>query len=189
MAHQGETWASGSSRGARETASVALGSNVGDREAHLRAAVEALSRLTATRWRDASRVYETQAVGGPQGQGPYLNAVVRLDTQLSAPALLGELLAIERGRGRARTPGVSFAPRTLDLDLLLYGQAQIEMPDLTVPHPRLASRRFVLVPLCDLAADELHPGCGESFARLLARLEPGEDVRPVGPPLGPKNTL
>lgn len=126
-------------------AAIALGSNLGDRIEHLDAAneaIESLGRVVAT-----SPVYETEPIGGPD-QGPYLNAVTVIDTELSARRLLGELLDIERSRDRERTE--QWAPRTLDLDLLLYGDESVDEPGLTVPHPRMVERRFVLDPLLDV---------------------------------------
>jgi len=169
---------------AQYVATVALGSNLGDREAHLHAAAQSLAELPRTRWLTASPVYETEPVGGPERQGRYLNAVVRLRTKLAPLELLGHLLAIERARGRVRG-AERWEPRTLDLDLLLYGTLSIEEPDLRVPHPRLAERNFVLVPLCDLAAGERHPLLGESFAALSQRLPDASSVRPTGVRLEP----
>ena len=129
-------------------AAIGLGSNLGDRMEHLDAAneaLEALGRIVAT-----SPVYETAPVGGPE-QGPYLNAVTVIDTELSPQQLLGRLLDIERTRGRERAE--RWAPRTLDLDILLYGDASIDEPGLRIPHPRLAERRFVLDPLLDTWPD------------------------------------
>jgi 2-amino-4-hydroxy-6-hydroxymethyldihydropteridine diphosphokinase len=132
---------------------ISLGSNMGERIEHLCAAVASLSALgeiVAT-----SSVYETQPVGGPE-QGPYLNAVAILDTGLDAHALLDALLAIERGEGRRRT--IRWGPRTLDLDLILYGDATIADESLVVPHPRFLERRFVLEPLVEVWPDAATPG-------------------------------
>ena len=125
---------------------LALGSNLGDRMAHLEGAVEALSHLGTIE--AGSPVYETAPVGGPD-QGPYLNAVVNLATDLSPTRLLEELLEIESGFGRVRDE--RWGPRTLDLDILTYGDDMIDEPGLTVPHPGIRSRRFVLMPLADVA--------------------------------------
>src|SRR5262245_38908880 len=114
---------------------IALGSNLGDRERHLCAALAALRELRGVREVVASRVYETDPVG-PGEQRPYLNAVVRVSTALSPRELLDRLLAIERTRGRERSAERN-APRTLDLDLLLYGEREIDEPGLVVPHPRM----------------------------------------------------
>ena len=112
---------------------VALGSNLGDRRSHLEAALEALRRTPGIRILAASALYETEPVGPPQGR--YLNAAVRLRTRLTPRQLLTRLLAMEDAAGRRRGPERN-APRTLDLDLLLYGDRRIDEPDLVVPHPR-----------------------------------------------------
>jgi 2-amino-4-hydroxy-6-hydroxymethyldihydropteridine diphosphokinase len=156
---------------------IALGSNVGDRRAHLQFALEQLSTvLTGLR---ISPIYETAAVGvGPQPQ--FLNAVVIGETALSAPALLDRLLAFEQDAGRVRPfPG---APRTLDLDLVLYGDAIVNEPGLVVPHPRFRGRRFVLQPLADLAPDMLDPVTGRSVRELLAALRGPRGPRPQSVP-------
>ncbi len=135
---------------------IALGSNVGDRRAHLAHAFEAIGRIPGVRLVGRSSVRETEPVG-PPGQGPYLNAVAHVETTRSARALLESLLAIERERGRDRAQEVRFGPRTLDLDLLAWGDAvpggtaAIDAPGLTVPHPRMHARAFVLEPLAELA--------------------------------------
>jgi 2-amino-4-hydroxy-6-hydroxymethyldihydropteridine diphosphokinase len=134
---------------------VALGSNLGDRAAHLEHALAALAALPATRVVATSSVRETDPVG-PPGQGPYLNAVAELRTALAPRALLAALLAVERERGRDRSREVRFGPRTLDLDLLCWGTAvpggdRLDAPGLTVPHPRMHERAFVLEPLAELA--------------------------------------
>lgn len=125
---------------------VALGSNLGDRTAHLRRAVDQLPDVA-----DVSTVYETAPVGGPDGQGPYLNAVVALLTTLSGSALLDEARRIEALAGRVRT--VANGPRTLDVDILFIEGEQIDTAELTVPHPRMWQRRFVVAPLADVAPD------------------------------------
>jgi 2-amino-4-hydroxy-6-hydroxymethyldihydropteridine diphosphokinase len=142
---------------------VALGSNLGDRDGHLRAAIAALeSSLNHLR---VSSFHDTAPVGvGPQPV--FLNAAVIGETSLSARALLDTLLAIERALGRERPfPG---APRTLDLDLILYDEAIIdEAPSLIVPHPRFRERRFVLEPLAEIAPDWRDPVTGKTVEELL----------------------
>jgi 2-amino-4-hydroxy-6-hydroxymethyldihydropteridine diphosphokinase len=125
---------------------LGLGSNLGDRWAYLRAAVGSLPDVVAV-----SPVYETAPVGGPAGQGPYLNLVVELDTDLGPRELLGVARRLEDAAGRVR--GERWGPRTLDVDILLVGDLAVEEPDLVVPHPRMWERRFVLAPLADLAPD------------------------------------
>ena len=145
---------------------IALGSNLGDRVAHLDFAV---SRLQAILSRVlVSRYHDTVPVGVTGPQPVYLNAAVVGDTALSADALLKKLLAIEAERGRAR-PHVH-APRTLDLDLILYGESVIDRPSLTVPHPRFRERRFVLEPLAEIAPQLRDPVSGDSIAELLQRV-------------------
>jgi len=126
---------------------LALGSNLGDREAHLRAAVAGIPDVVAV-----SRVYETGAVGGEDGDPPYLNAVVELDTDLTPHELLEVCRRLEADAKRVRTR--RWGPRTLDVDVLLVGDQVVDdPPDLLVPHPRMWERSFVLVPLHDLAPD------------------------------------
>jgi len=138
------------------TAYVGLGANLGDASAALDAAEAALAALPGTRLAARSPRYRTAPV---DATGPdYLNAVAALDTELSAEALLGALHEIELRHGRERP--YRNAPRTLDLDLLLHGEARIDSPHLVVPHPRLHERAFVLVPLADLAPDLVVPGQG-----------------------------
>jgi 2-amino-4-hydroxy-6-hydroxymethyldihydropteridine diphosphokinase len=147
---------------------IALGSNLGDRAHALGSAVEHLSMVPGVRLITRSRWIETTAEGGPPGQGPYLNGVVLIDTALPAQALLGALLAIERAHGRVRD--VPNAPRTLDLDLLTYGDERIDEPGLHVPHPRLTRRLFVLEPLAEVAPELVIAGTGSSVSVHLERL-------------------
>jgi 2-amino-4-hydroxy-6-hydroxymethyldihydropteridine diphosphokinase len=135
---------------------IGLGANLGDARGALDAAFVALSALPATTLRAASSIYRSAPI---ESSGPdYLNAVIALDTQLAPRALLAELQRIERAHGRERP--YRNAPRTLDLDLLLYGQRRIETPTLTVPHPRMHERAFVLLPLAELAPAIAIPGRG-----------------------------
>lgn len=127
---------------------IALGTNLGDRNARLTAAMRSMADIGVVT--AGSPIYETEPIGGPT-QGPYLNAVVRLDTELSASALLKGLLEIERAAGRVRDK--RWGPRTLDLDILVYGSEMISEPGLTVPHIEIRNRRFVLMPLADVAPD------------------------------------
>ncbi len=129
---------------------VGLGSNLGDRLAYLRGAVEGFEDIDAV-----SDVYETKPVGGPE-QGPYLNMVVRLRTGASARELLAQCRARELEAGRVRV--VPWGPRTLDADLLWIDGERVDAPDLVVPHPRMYERDFVLVPLADVGADLLPDG-------------------------------
>ena len=146
------------------TTYVGLGSNLGDREGNLRGAVELLRELGPVR---VSRIRETDPVGVTD-QPRFLNAVVQLETELSARELLDRLLEIERRLGRNRSAETRWGPRIIDLDLLLYGDETIDEPGLTVPHPRLAERGFVLEPLHELAPDLLLPD-GRAVQELLIR--------------------
>ncbi|HEX5267563.1 MAG TPA: 2-amino-4-hydroxy-6-hydroxymethyldihydropteridine diphosphokinase [Acidimicrobiales bacterium] len=130
---------------------LGLGSNLGDRWSHLRGALAALRE--ADRVVAVSTVYETGPVGGREDQGPYLNAVVELDTRRSPRELLELARSLEQAAGRVRPPGERWGPRTLDVDVLLVGNLEVDEPDLVVPHPRMWERRFVLTPLSDLAPD------------------------------------
>ena len=129
---------------------VALGSNLGDRMAHLQNAVDGFDDVDAV-----SDVYETKPVGGPE-QGPYLNMVVRLWTAASPRELLGQCRNRELAAGRMRV--VRWGPRTLDADILWIDGEQVDEPDLAIPHPRMYERDFVLVPLADVGADILPDG-------------------------------
>lgn len=143
---------------------LGLGSNLGDRAAQLRHAVERMPGVVAV-----SPLYETDPVGGPE-QGPYLNAVVELDTDLSPRELLELCRRLEADAARVR--GERWGPRTLDVDVLLVGDLVVDEPDLQVPHPRMYERRFVLAPLADLAPELVPP----------ERLEAAEgDVRSYRP--------
>jgi len=157
-------------------AHVGLGSNLGDRMAILDTAVRVLDADELTHVMAVSRVYETAPVGGPE-QGPYLNAVAVLETDRSPHELLKLLQATEDVLGRAREE--RWGPRTADLDLLLYDGPPVDMPELTVPHPRARERAFVLVPLCDADPFATFPD-GELAVAALARLGPVSGVVPVG---------
>jgi len=129
---------------------LGIGSNLGDRLAHLRLAVDSLVREPGIHVVAVSPVYETAPVGGPE-QDDYLNAVVALDTALDARALLEIAQRIEASAHRVRRE--RWGPRTLDVDVLLVGDDRVDEPDLQVPHPRLTARAFVLVPLADVAPE------------------------------------
>jgi len=158
------------------TAFIALGANLGDRRATFRDAIESLDAADGVRVVALSRLYETVPVGGPDGQGTYLNAAAALETSLPAEALLDLMQAIEARHQRTRT--VHWGPRTLDLDLLFFGSAIIATPRLAVPHPQMHLRRFVLAPLADIAAEAVDPRTGAMVADLLAAL-PADDIDDV----------
>lgn len=144
---------------------LALGSNLGERREYLKAAVNRIPDVVAV-----SQVYETDPVGGPPGQGAYLNCVVELRTTRSPRELLGIAQAAESAAERVRVE--RWGPRTLDVDVLLVGDEVVAEPDLTVPHPRMWERGFVLVPLADLAPELV-------VGHLTSDI--GRGVRPVGP--------
>ena len=157
---------------------IGLGSNLGDREAHLHAALAALRRAPGIAVRNVSRFIETAPQGGPP-QRRFLNAAAELHVTMSARELLARLLDIESGRGRTRLE--RWGPRTLDLDLLLYDDETISEPDLQVPHPRMHERLFVLRPLAEIAPGALHPVMGASVGDLLdALLRSIPPARPGG---------
>jgi len=154
----------------RVRAYIGLGSNLGDRDANLRLALGLLAELPAVRVEAISRVYESAAVG-PGDQGPYLNAAIELSCEQTPQALLDALLEIELRAGRDRGEDVErWAARTLDLDLLFYADVCVDQPGLSVPHPRLHERSFVLEPLCDLAPELVHPRKGIAISELARKL-------------------
>jgi 2-amino-4-hydroxy-6-hydroxymethyldihydropteridine diphosphokinase len=160
---------------------IGLGSNLGDRRSALDAAVAALGATPGIKSRAVSSYHETRPIGGPSGQGAYLNAAALVETDLDPGNLLGVLHGIEREMGRVRA--ARWGERTLDLDLLLYGDRVIRTcatsnraivghtPQLWVPHPRFAVRRFVLAPAVEIAPDLVDPITGRSIAQLLANLD------------------
>jgi 2-amino-4-hydroxy-6-hydroxymethyldihydropteridine diphosphokinase len=150
------------------TAYVGLGSNLGDRAGNIRAAVEQLRRAAGVAVSAVSSLLENDAVGGPAGSPPFLNAAAELRTTLSPLALLHQLHAIEAALGRVRAE--RWGPRTIDLDLLLYGDHCVDDPELIVPHPLMHERRFVLQPLAEIAPAAVHPRRGVSVDELLRQL-------------------
>jgi 2-amino-4-hydroxy-6-hydroxymethyldihydropteridine diphosphokinase len=144
---------------------LGLGSNLGDRRQYLRSAIERLPDVVAV-----SQLYETDPVGGPPGQGAYLNCVVELRTTRTPRELLAAAQAAEAAARRVRVE--RWGPRTLDVDVLLVGEEVVDEPDLTVPHPRMWERGFVLVPLADLAPELV-------VGHLTSDI--GRGVRPAGP--------
>lgn len=145
---------------------IGLGSNLGDREGRLRAAVEALGRTAGISVAAESAVYVSAPVGASEPQPDYFNAVVAIDTTLAPRALLDALQRIEHDAGRARVAGERNAARTLDLDILLIGDMTVDLPGLHVPHPRLQDRAFVVLPLLEIAPDCVVPGLGPLRALL-----------------------
>jgi len=152
------------------TVLISLGSNLGDRKAILDGAIAALKEIPGIVVRASSSYHETEPVGGPPGQGAFLNAAVVLETLLAPRLLLGKLQRIEDQFGRVRT--VRWGERTLDLDLILYGDQVIDEEDLVVPHPRFTARRFVLEPLVEIAPEAVDPISGRTISQLLKVCEP-----------------
>lgn len=152
----------------RETiAYIGVGSNVGHRRRQCAAAVAALGAVPGVRVERVSTWRETAPVG-PVAQGDFINGVARIATTLGPTQLLAACLAVERAMGRQRT--APRGPRTIDLDVLLYGDRVIDRPGLSVPHPELARRRFVLEPLAEIAPDARHAVTGRTAAEMLAAL-------------------
>ncbi len=153
---------------------IALGSNQGDRVSNLVNAVAALRQNKAINVARVSSFYETAPVGGPADQEKFFNAVAIVETALSPADLMAALLEIEKKLGRKRTE--RWGPRTIDLDLLLYSEQTLDSADVTLPHPRMHERRFVLAPASEIAADWVHPRLHKSIASLLSDLptKPGE---------------
>jgi len=150
------------------TVYLGLGSNLGDRQGHLGRALAALVAAPAIRVIVVSRFIETEPVGGPPGQGMFLNGAARIETDLAPAPLLAELKKIEHRLGRREGP--RWGERPIDLDILLYDDLVLETPDLVIPHPRLSERRFVLEPLSEIAPTVSDPRSGFSVRALLARL-------------------
>ncbi|MXX38270.1 MAG: 2-amino-4-hydroxy-6-hydroxymethyldihydropteridine diphosphokinase [Gemmatimonadetes bacterium] len=150
-----------------ERAYIAIGSNLGDRRAYLEAGLKEVASLPNTRLAEVSHAYETPPMG-PVAQPDFLNAVFAIKTSLAPVSLLEALLAAEKKHQRQRP--IHWGPRTLDLDLLLYGEYIFKSATLTLPHPHMHERSFVLVPLCEIAPRLCHPVTGRPFAEYLATL-------------------
>ncbi len=150
------------------TAYIGFGSNIGDRLKHIQNAIHALSKTEGITLRQVSSIYKTAPVGF-EAQGEFLNGVVAIQTTLSPLALLHTLKDIETAVGRQHR--IRWGPREIDLDLLIYGDICLETEKLVVPHPEMHLRRFVLVPLAEIALELVHPVFHETVQGLLALLE------------------
>ena len=147
------------------TAYIGLGSNLGDRSEILHSALDALGEREGIQIVAVSRLIETEPEG-PPGQGRYLNGAATILTSLSPRGLLRAMLEVETAHGRDRSVERRWGPRRLDLDLLMYEDQIIDVPDLVIPHPRLHQRRFVLSPLAQIAPDAVHPVLGVTIETL-----------------------
>ena len=154
---------------------IAFGSNLGDREVHIRNALKTLDGFTGVTLIQVSPLYETEAEGFDEPAPPFLNGVAELKTERSANALLKILLEIESQCGRVRANPNVYQSRPIDLDLLVYGDVTIDEPNLIVPHPRMHDRWFVLAPFADIAPTLIVPNSGKTVAQALDSL--GRDNR------------
>jgi len=175
-----EAWLGGEAAASHRRGYLGLGSNIGDRRAHLQAAVDALAGHGVTVVRSSS-VYDTEPVGLIVDQPEFLNACVEVETAHAPAELLAACKEVEREVGRA-AGGPRHGPRVIDVDVLLLGDLRYESERLTLPHEQVTSRRFVLVPLLELDPDMTLP-CGQRLAGSLAALGGGQQVRLAGPPL------
>jgi 2-amino-4-hydroxy-6-hydroxymethyldihydropteridine diphosphokinase len=152
----------------KHNAYIGLGSNLGLREKNIAAALNALQTTRDIEVVKVSRLYETEPVGGPAGQPLFINAAAHIKTMLSPERLLGLCLAIEESLGRKRD--IRWGPRTIDLDVLCYDQEIVTSPELTLPHPMMHERRFVMEPLVEIAPDLMHPVLEQTAKEILESL-------------------
>ena len=162
-----------------KTAYIGIGSNLGNPEGNCLEAVDRIGRIPGCKANRGSRLYRTEPVG-VDGQEYYVNCVAEISTGISAKRLMKKMLAIEKDMGRVREGG-RWQARIIDLDILLFGRELIHEDNLTVPHPLMHRRRFVMVPMADLAPDLIHPSIGKSISVLLQKIpKDGQDVKPLG---------
>ncbi len=150
---------------------LSLGSNLGNREDYLKQAIASLGRIGKIR--SVSSFYETEPVEFTE-QALFLNCVVAIRTTIAPAELIGRLLEVERSLGRERIQ--MKGPRTIDIDILLYGDTVMNSPELTIPHPAMPRRRFVLAPMAEIAPDACHPVLKKTVRQLLEELPPGQNV-------------
>ena len=148
---------------------LGIGSNMGDRAAYINKALAMLQATPGIKLLKISEFFETEPIGGPDNQGDYLNGAVMLECQLPATGLLELLLNIENKLDRKRE--IQWDARTIDLDILLFGDHEIDMPDLKVPHPLMAKRLFVMEPLAQIAPEVFHPSLKQTAAEILEQLK------------------
>jgi 2-amino-4-hydroxy-6-hydroxymethyldihydropteridine diphosphokinase len=153
---------------------IGIGSNLGDRRANTAEAIERISQLPSTRVVRASSLYESEPLGDAKTW--FVNSVIEIETDLAPDALLKKLQAVEQTMGRKRVKGKRWGSRIIDLDILLYDQDVIGKRNLKIPHPELHKRRFVLLPLAELAPQVVHPQLGQSISALLATLKDAKRV-------------
>lgn len=159
---------------------IGIGSNLGNRRAHYHKALELIAALPKTRIVKLSSLYESEPLGDAKNW--YVNGVIEIETEFSPPQLLQRLQKIELEMGRKKTPDTKkWASRKIDLDLLLFDNQTVDSRTLKVPHPELHNRRFVLLPLCELAPHLTHPRLGATIAELLATLKDDKRVMLLPP--------
>ena len=157
---------------------IGIGSNLGDRRANIVEAVERMSQLAGTRVVRTSSLYESEPLGNAKTW--FVNSAIEIETELGAEALLKRLKAIEDAMGRKRVKGKRWGSRIIDLDILFFDKEVIEKRNLKVPHPRLTERRFVLIPLSELAPQLIHPGLNASVSELLATTKDTKKIHLMG---------
>jgi 2-amino-4-hydroxy-6-hydroxymethyldihydropteridine diphosphokinase len=153
---------------------IGIGSNLGDRRANTGEAIEKVAQLPGTRVVRASSLYESEPLGDAKTW--FVNSVIEIESELTAEALLKKLQAIEEAMGRKRVKGKRWGSRIIDLDILLFDQDVIDKRNLKIPHPELHKRRFVLLPLAELAPQVIHPQLGQSISTLLATVKDAKRV-------------